>query len=146
MKKASIPATDATELNFLLRSRSPSRSFQPSAGPIAPRMRKSAACKLPPAKNWVVSRRTCAMLKPLVDYILDLLNIARDTRANKEEIAALRGEVDELASAVEKISYEIRSVREEERHEREKLLLRLENTLLRIEKQIPSAKETKRVK
>ena len=42
------------------------------------------------------------MLKPLVDYILDLLNIARDTRANKEEIAALRGEVDELASAVEK--------------------------------------------
>ena len=30
------------------------------------------------------------MLKQLIDYILDLLNTARDTRANKEAIADLR--------------------------------------------------------
>jgi len=68
------------------------------------------------------------MLKQLVEYILDLLNTARDTKVNKEAISDLREEVEELASAVEKITFEIRSIREEERHEREKLLLQLENT------------------
>ena len=79
-------------------------------------------------------------MKQLVEYALDLLNIARDTRSNKESITTLRSEVDELASAVERISFEIRSVREEERHEREKLMLRLENVLLRMEKQLPPTK------
>ena len=86
------------------------------------------------------------MLKQLVEYLLDLLNIARDTRSNKEAIAALRSEVDELAGAVERISFEVRGLREEERHEREKLMLRLENVLLRMEKQLSPAKEAKRLK
>jgi hypothetical protein len=86
------------------------------------------------------------MSKPLVNYLLDLLVIARDTQSNKQAVAALRVEVDELASAVERISFEVRSLREEERHEREKLLLRMGTALLRIEKQLPQGKEPKRLK
>jgi chromosome segregation ATPase len=86
------------------------------------------------------------MLKQFVEYLLDLLNTARDTRANKEAIADLRAEVDQLASAVERISFELRSIREEERHEREKLLLRMENALLKFECQLPPAKGPKKLK
>ena len=86
------------------------------------------------------------MLKQFVEYLLDLLNTARDTRANKDAIADLREEVDQLASAVERISFELRSLREEERHEREKLLLRMENAMLKIERQLAAAKEAKKLK
>lgn len=86
------------------------------------------------------------MLKQFVDYILDLLNTARDTRANKEAIADLREEVNQLATAVERISFELRSLREEERHEREKLMLRIENALLKFERQLPPAKEPKKLR
>ena len=37
-------------------------------------------------------------------------------------------------------------MREEERHEREKLTLRLENALLKFERQLPTAKEPKKLK
>ena len=86
------------------------------------------------------------MLKQFVEYVLDLLNTARDTRANKEAIADLRGEVDQLARAVERISFELRHLREEERHEREKLILHIENLLLKSERQLSSAKEPKKIK
>ena len=86
------------------------------------------------------------MLKQFVEYLLDLLNTARDTRANKDAIADLREEVDQLASAVERISFELRSLREEERHEREKLLLQMENAVLKIERQLAAAKEAKKLK
>ncbi|MBI2949636.1 MAG: hypothetical protein HYY23_18530 [Verrucomicrobia bacterium] len=77
---------------------------------------------------------------------LDLLNTARDTRANKQAIADLREEVDRLASAMERMSFELGSLRDEERHEREKLLLRVENALLRLERQLPPGKEPKKLK
>jgi archaellum component FlaC len=86
------------------------------------------------------------MLKPFVEYILDLLNTARDTRTNKEAIADLREEVNQLATAVERISFELRSLREEERHEREKLMLRIENVLLKFERQLPPSKEPKKLR
>ena len=86
------------------------------------------------------------MLKQFVEYVLDLLNTARDTRANKEALADLREEVDQLASAMERVTFELRSLRDEERHEREKLLLRLENALLKFERQLPPSKESKKLK
>ncbi|MBM3841297.1 MAG: hypothetical protein FJ398_25760 [Verrucomicrobia bacterium] len=86
------------------------------------------------------------MLKPIAEYILDLLSIARDTRANKEAIADLRKEVSQLALAVERISVELRSQREAERLEREKMMLRVENALLHFERQLPSGKQPKRLK
>ncbi len=86
------------------------------------------------------------MLKQLVEYVLDLLNLARDTRANTAAITELRREMDELADAVEHLSFEFRSLREEERLEREKLVLQLENALLRFERQLPPAKEPKKLK
>jgi hypothetical protein len=45
------------------------------------------------------------MLKQLVEYVLSVLNLARDTRTNKEEIVELRRELDELTSAVERLSF-----------------------------------------
>lgn len=86
------------------------------------------------------------MLKQFVDYVLDLLNTARDTRSNKDAIADLRKEMIRLASAVERISFELRSLREEERHEREKLMLRMENALLRFERLLPPSTDTKKRK
>jgi len=87
------------------------------------------------------------MLKQLVEYVLSVLNLARDTRTNKEEIVELRRELDELTSAVERLSFELRAVREEDRHERDKLLLRIENTVLRIERRhLPPTKEQRRLK
>lgn len=84
------------------------------------------------------------MLKQFVDYVLDLLNTARDTRANKEAIVDLRREVDELALAVERISFELRSLKEGERHEREKFMLKMENALLRIEHLLPPSDSRKK--
>jgi hypothetical protein len=86
------------------------------------------------------------MLKQLVEYVLSVLNLARDTRTNKEEIVELRRELDELTNAVERLSFELRAVREEDRHERDKLLLRIENTVLRIERQLPPTKESRKLK
>jgi hypothetical protein len=86
------------------------------------------------------------MLKQLVEYVLSVLNLARDTRTNKEEIVELRRELDELTNAVERLSFELRAVREEDRHERDKLLLRIENTVLRIERQLPPTKEPRKLK
>ena len=54
------------------------------------------------------------MLKQLVECVLSVLNLARDTRTNKEEIVELRRELDELATAVEHLSFELRAVREED--------------------------------
>jgi hypothetical protein len=87
------------------------------------------------------------MLKQqLVEYVLSVLNLAHDTRTNKEEIVELRRELDELTHAVERLSFELRAVREEDRHERDKLLLRIENTVLRIERQLPPTKEPRKLK
>src|SRR5688572_4522163 len=85
-------------------------------------------------------------LKQLIEYVLNLLNLARDTQSNKQSIVELRREIDELAGAVERLSFEVRSVRDEDRHERDKLLLRLENALLRMERQLPPGKEPKKLK
>ena len=55
------------------------------------------------------------MLKQqLVEYVLSVLNLAHDTRTNKEEIVELRRELDELTHAVERLSFELRAVREED--------------------------------
>ena len=86
------------------------------------------------------------MLKQIVEYVLDLLNTARDTRSNKEAIAQLRREFDELTKAVERISFQLRGLREEERLEREKLVLQIENALLRMEKRLPSSPDVKKRK
>ena len=86
------------------------------------------------------------MLKQFAEYVLDLLNTARDTRQNKQAIADLREELAQLASAVERISFELRSIREGERREREKLALRMENALLRLEHQLSAQKEPRKLK
>jgi predicted nucleic acid-binding Zn-ribbon protein len=69
-----------------------------------------------------------------------------NVQENKEKIARLRQEFDDLSGLVVRLQFEIQSLREEERHEREKLMLRLENALLKFERQLPPAKEPKKLK
>lgn len=80
------------------------------------------------------------MWKTLAEYLLDLLNTARDTRANKLAIVELREEMAQLALAVERLSAEFRALREHEHQERAKMMLQIENALLR-NRQLPAARK-----
>ena len=86
------------------------------------------------------------MLKQAIELVSQVVFLLRDVQQNKEAIADLRKELHETSEAVREVAVELRSLREEERHEREKLVLRLENTLLKFERQLPSAKESKKLK
>jgi len=86
------------------------------------------------------------MFKQLMELVQQLVFLLRGVQQNKEDIAMLRHELEETNEAVRQVAFELRSIREEERHEREKLLLRIENALLKFERQLPSAKEPKKLK
>ena len=86
------------------------------------------------------------MWKKLLELFRAQVFLARDVQENKEKIARLRQEFDDLSGLVVRLQFEIQSLREEERHEREKLMLRLENGLLKFERQLPPAKEPKKLK
>jgi len=86
------------------------------------------------------------MWKKLLDLFRAQVFLARDVQENKEKLARLRQEFDDLSGLVVRLQYEIRSLREEERLERENLALQLENALLKFERQLPPAKEPKKLK
>jgi hypothetical protein len=86
------------------------------------------------------------MLKKLLELFQAQVFLARDVQENKENIAKLRQEFDELAELVRRVQFDIQSVRDEDRHEREKALLKIENALLKFERQLPAAKERKKLK
>ena len=86
------------------------------------------------------------MWKKLLELFRAQVFLSRDVQENKEKIARLRQEFDDLSGLVVRLQFEIQSLREEERHEREKLMLRLENALLKFERQLPPAKEPRKLK
>ncbi len=86
------------------------------------------------------------MLNDLANYVLDFLNTARETLANKDAIADLPDELGELAAGVERHSFEVRTIREEGKHELEKVMLRLDNAFLRVERSLPAPKAAKKPK
>jgi len=86
------------------------------------------------------------MWKKLLELFRAQVFLARDVQENKEKIARLRQEFDDLSGLVVRLQFEIQSLREEQRHERETLMLRLENALLKFERQLPPAKEPKKLK
>ena len=86
------------------------------------------------------------MWKKLLELFRAQVFLSRDVQENKEKIARLRQEFDDLSGLVVRLQFEIQSLREEQRHERETLMLRLENALLKFERQLPPAKEPKKLK
>ena len=86
------------------------------------------------------------MWKKLLDLFRAQVFLARDVQENKEKIARLRQEFHDLTDLVVRLQYEIRSLREEDRHEREKVMLKIENAFLKFGRQLPPAKEPKKLK
>lgn len=80
------------------------------------------------------------MWKAFAEYLLDLLNTARDTRANKLAIVEVREELAQPALAIERLSAEFRALREHEHQERARLMLQIENALLR-NRQLPAPRK-----
>jgi hypothetical protein len=71
------------------------------------------------------------MLKSILDTTTTVLRLAQDTRENREEIKAVRGELNEALGIIERLKLEIAMVGEREARERQVLMLQLENLLLR---------------
>jgi hypothetical protein len=86
------------------------------------------------------------MLKKLLELFRAQVFLARDVQENKENIARLRTEFDDLTDLGVRIQFVVQCLREEDRHEREKALLKVENVLLRFERQLPSGKDSKKLK
>jgi hypothetical protein len=86
------------------------------------------------------------VLKQLFDYVLRLLLLVRQTDENRADIDDLQRRVEVLSEKVVLLANDVRRINEREQHEREKLVLRLENALLKFERQLPPAKETKKLK
>ena len=86
------------------------------------------------------------MLKQLFEYIHKLFFLAHEVQQNRKELDELRRSVEELAETMRQQTFDIQRISEREQHEREKLMLRLENALLKFERQLPPAKESKKLK
>lgn len=86
------------------------------------------------------------VLKHLFESIHKLFFLAYEVQQNRKELDALRRSVEELAETVRQQSFDIQRIIEREQRERENLMLRLENALLKFERQLPPAKEPKRLK
>jgi len=85
-------------------------------------------------------------LRQLIEYVHELLFLARETKENRDDIEKLQTRLEDLTQKVQALTFEFERFRDEERHEREKLVLRLENALLKFERQLPPAKDTKKLK
>ena len=86
------------------------------------------------------------MFKQIVDLVRQMLLLLRDVEQNKRDIATLKEQLAETNELVRQLALEMRHAREREQQEREKFILKVENTLLRSGRQVPSAKERKRLK
>ncbi len=85
-------------------------------------------------------------MRQLIEYVHELLFLARETKENRDDIEKLQTRLEDLTQKVQALTFEFERFRDEERHEREKLVLRLENALLKFERQLPPAKDTKKLK
>ncbi len=86
------------------------------------------------------------MFKQLVDAVRQMLFLLRDVEQNKQDVATLKEQLAETNQLVRQLAFEIQRISEREQHEREKFALKMENVLLRFERQLPSAKEPKKLK
>jgi len=89
------------------------------------------------------------MLKPVFDYIRQLVALKRQTEENIDDIEELHGEGKQMASAIQRIDsrmdrLESRMDRFEENYKRdfENLVLRLENAMLKSERRLPPGKDS----
>ena len=71
------------------------------------------------------------MLKPVLDLLRTMLQLAERVQEDREELKELRKDVRDLALIVERLSAQLTHVSEREERERAMLMLRLENGLLR---------------
>ena len=86
------------------------------------------------------------MFKQVIDAVRQMLFMVRDVEQNKQSIATLKEQLAETNQLVRELAFEIRRISEREQHEREKFVLKVENALLRSERQLPSAREPKKLK
>ena len=86
------------------------------------------------------------MFKQFIEYVRELLFLARDVREQREEIEKLRTGLEELTVTVRQQAFEIQRISEREQHEREKFMLKVENALLRFERQLATGKESRKSK
>lgn len=86
------------------------------------------------------------MFKQLVDAVRQMLFLLRDVEQNKKDIATLKEQLAETNQFVRELAFEVQRTTEHERHEREKFMLKVENMLLRFERQLPSSKESRKLK
>lgn len=86
------------------------------------------------------------MWKRLFDLLQEALFLQRDVKQNKEDTTKLRADLAEIQQAVRALANEVQRINEREQNEREKFSLKIENVLLRFERQLPSAKEPKKLK
>lgn len=62
------------------------------------------------------------------------------------DIEDLPRRIEDLTAKVAVLANDIQRINEREQHERELLLLRIENALLKFERQLPPAKEPKKLR
>jgi len=86
------------------------------------------------------------MFKRLVEVVRQMLFLLKDVEQNKEDLATLKEQLAETNESLRGLAFELQRVREADVHEREKLMLKIENILLRFERQLPPAKDSKKVK
>ena len=86
------------------------------------------------------------MFKQVIDAVRQMLFMVRDVEQNKQSIATLKEQLAETNQLVRELAFEIQRISEREQHEREKFVLKVENALLRSERQLPSAREPKKLK
>ncbi len=69
-----------------------------------------------------------------MEIIKQLLGLAKDTQANKDDIKAVQSRLETVTETLKQVIFELQRLKENEAHEREKLGLRLQNVLLRSER------------
>jgi len=77
------------------------------------------------------------MWKKLVEYILNAINLARDTKRNAEELEALKRDMRNLYQLVVQLYWELETQKKQSALERENLRLQVENMLLRYQQALP---------
>ncbi len=82
------------------------------------------------------------MWKTLSDWLLAVLNMARELEENRASIRRIEARLRDMEEAIKLLAQEQRHARQIESSEREKLLLRVQNDLAKL-KELPPARSRK---